>query len=75
MKRSQAIALTALTATLAAGITYFLLHRRKHARRKDFVANEGYEMAYDIQYPMRYGKPGRTSRRNGADHSNANESI
>jgi hypothetical protein len=74
MKRSQAIALSALTTTLAAGITFLLLYRRKQARRRDFVANEGYELAYDIHYPMRYGKPARASRRNGADHSNANES-
>jgi spore germination protein YaaH len=67
MKRSQAIALTALTTTLAAGFTLYLLNRRRHARRKDLVANEGYEMAYDVHYPMRYSKPGRTSRRNGAD--------
>jgi hypothetical protein len=67
MKRSQAIALTALTATLAAGFTVYLLNRRKHAKRKDFVANAGYEMAYDIHFPVRYSKPGRTSRRNGSD--------
>jgi spore germination protein YaaH len=67
MKRSQAIALTALTTALAAGFTYYLLNRRKHAKRKDFVANAGYEMAYDIHYPLRYSKPGRANSRNGSD--------
>jgi hypothetical protein len=60
MKRSQGIALTALTTALAAGFTVYLLNRRRHAKRKDFVANAGYEMAYDIHYPMRYAKPSRT---------------
>jgi len=66
MKRSQAIALTALTTTLAAGITIFFVLRRNHRRRKDFVANAGYEMAYDIRYPPRYR---RHKRQNG--HRNA----
>ena len=73
MKRSQAIALTALTTTLAAGFTVYLLNRRRHAKRKDFVANAGYEMAYDIHYPLRYSKPGRASRRNDVDCRDANE--
>ncbi len=67
MKRSQAIALTALTTALAAGFTIFLLSRRRRARRKDFVANAGYEMAYDINFPVRYSKQRRASRRNDAD--------
>jgi hypothetical protein len=63
MKRSQAIALTALTTTLAAGITIYLLSRQKQQRRrKDFVANAGYEMAYDIHYPIKYR---RHRRHNG----------
>jgi hypothetical protein len=73
MKRSQGITLTALTTALAAGFTVYLLNRRRHARRKDFVANAGYEMAYDIHYPLRYSKPGRASRRNGADCRDASE--
>jgi hypothetical protein len=62
MKRAQAIALTALTTTLAAGITIYLLSKRKQQRRRDFVANAGYEMAYDIHYPMKYR---RHKRHNG----------
>jgi len=69
MKRSQTIALTALTATLAAGLTLYFLGRRKHAKRKAFVSNAGYEMAYDIHYPPKYSR--RSDRRNG-HHSSAN---
>ncbi len=73
MKRSQAIALTALTTTLAAGFTVYLLNRRRHARRKDFVANAGYEMAYDLHYPVRYSKPRRAGKRNDVDCRDAGE--
>ena len=61
MKRSQAIALTALTTTLAAGLTLtlVLMNRRKQRKRKEFIANEGYEMAYDIHYPVKYRRPSR----------------
>ena len=62
MKRSQAVALTALTATLAAGVTIYLLSKRKKDKRRDFVANAGYEMAYDIHYPVKYR---RHKRHNG----------
>ncbi len=74
MKRSQAIALTALTTALAAGLTTYFLAKRKHAKRKAFVSNAGYEMAYDIHYPPKYSRharPGRSDRRNG-HHSSAN---
>ena len=73
MKRSQAIALTALTTTLAAGFTIYLLNRRRHARRKDFVANAGYEMAYDLHYPVRYSKPRRASKPKDIDCPDASE--
>lgn len=56
MKRSQAIALTALTTTLAAGFALFLLSKRKRAKRKAVVSNAGYEMAYDIHYPPKYSR-------------------
>jgi hypothetical protein len=65
MKRSQAIALTALTTTLAAGFTLYFLGKRKHAKRKAFVSNAGYEMAYDIHYPPKYRRHSRSDRRNG----------
>jgi hypothetical protein len=77
MKRSQAIALTALTTAIAAGFTTYLLTKRKHAKRKAFVSNAGYEMAYDIHYPPKYSRPGRHERPNRSDrrngyHSSAN---
>ena len=62
MKRSQAIALTAIGATLAAGLTLYLLSKRRQQERKDVVANAGYEMAYDVHYPVRYR---RHKRQNG----------
>ncbi len=66
MKRSQAIVLTALTTALAAGATVWLLSKRKTQKRKDFVANAGYEMAYDIHYPVKYR---RHKRHNGHRNS------
>jgi hypothetical protein len=56
MKRSQAIALTALTTTLATGITLFLLAKCRREKRKAVVSNAGYEMAYDIHYPPKYSR-------------------
>jgi hypothetical protein len=70
MKRAQAIALTALTATVAAGLTLYLLGRRKHAKRKAFVSNAGYEMAYDIHYPPKYSRHSRHNRQSRTDRRN-----
>ena len=67
MKRSQAIALTALTTTFAVGLTLYLLNRRKNAKRKAFVSNAGYEMAYDIHYPPRYQRPRTRDGRHSGD--------
>ncbi|HXD79384.1 MAG TPA: hypothetical protein VN616_16320 [Puia sp.] len=53
MKKNQLIAITALTA-LAAVATVYLLRKNRQNRRKKFVSNAGYEMAYDIHYPMKY---------------------
>jgi hypothetical protein len=66
MKKSQVIAITAITATVAAGLTLYFLSKRRQNRRKDFVANAGYEMAYDINYPVRYR---RHKRHNGHHRS------
>jgi hypothetical protein len=66
MKKSQVIALTAITATVAAGLTLYFLSKRKQNKRKDFVANAGYEMAYDIHFPVRYR---RHKRHNGHHRS------
>lgn len=66
MKKSEAIVLTVLTTTIAAGITIWLLSKRNAQKRKDFVANAGYEMAYDINYPVKYR---RHKRHNGHRNS------
>ena len=54
MKKSQIIALTALTSAAAAVAAIYLLKKRKHHRRLVAVSNAGYEMAYDIHYPIKY---------------------
>ena len=56
MKRSQAIALTALTTTLAAGFVAYIWAKRKDTKRKELVADLGYEMAYDVHYPLKYSR-------------------
>ena len=54
MKKSQVIALTALASAAAAVATIYLLRKRKHHKRMVAVSNAGYEMAYDIHYPIKY---------------------
>ncbi len=56
MKRSQAIALTALTTALAAGFITYIWSKRKDRKRKELVADLGYEMAYDVHYPLKYSR-------------------
>ncbi|HTR29811.1 MAG TPA: hypothetical protein VMH27_11110 [Puia sp.] len=53
MKRKHAITIAALTA-IAAGVTIYLIQRKRHERRKAFIANAGYETAADVHYPIRY---------------------
>jgi hypothetical protein len=55
MKKRNVIAFAALAA-LAAGATIYLLQRKRRERRKAFIANAGYETAYDVHYPIRYGR-------------------
>ncbi len=55
MKKKHAITIAALTA-VAAGVTIYLIQRKRHQRRKAFIANAGYETAYDVHYPIRYSK-------------------
>lgn len=55
MKKKDVITIAALTA-IAAGTAIYLLQRRKQNRRKAFIANEGYEAAYDVHYPIRYSR-------------------
>ncbi|HLI93563.1 MAG TPA: hypothetical protein VKU83_08140 [Puia sp.] len=53
MKRNQLIAISALSVVLAA-TTVYLIRKSRQNQRKRVVANAGYEMAYDIHYPMKY---------------------
>jgi hypothetical protein len=55
MKNSQKIAAFAFVAALA-GTTLYLLRKNKHQKRLDLVANAGYEMAYDVHFPVKYKK-------------------
>jgi hypothetical protein len=55
MKKSQLIALTALTtAAAAAVVTIYMRRKKKHEKRLIAVSNAGYEMAYDVHYPLKY---------------------
>ena len=54
MKKSEVIALTTLATAAAAITAIYLLRKRKHKKRLVAVSNAGYEMAYDIHYPIRY---------------------
>ncbi|WP_431209772.1 hypothetical protein ACQ86N_27040 [Puia sp. P3] len=54
MKKSEVIALTTLATAAAAITAIYLLRKRKHHRRMVAVSNAGYEMAYDIHYPIKY---------------------
>jgi hypothetical protein len=60
MKNTEKIAVFAFSIALV-GTTLYLLRKKQHSRRRDFVANAGYEMAYDVHFPMKYKKPRRTS--------------
>jgi hypothetical protein len=56
MKKTDLLAVTALTATLV-GLTIFLLRKdkhNKHKRRMTVAADAGYETAYDIHFPVKY---------------------
>lgn len=55
MKKKHVITIAALTA-VAAGVTIYLIQRKKRERRRAFIANAGYETAYDVHYPIRYSK-------------------
>jgi hypothetical protein len=63
MKRNHAITIAALTA-IAAGTAIYILQRRKHNRRKAFIANAGYETAYDVHYPIRYSRSKGNAEKN-----------
>jgi hypothetical protein len=55
MKKSALLTLTILTATVViAGTTICILKKRQHKKRRAFVANAGYELAYDVHFPVKY---------------------
>jgi hypothetical protein len=59
MKNKQLIAVTALTtlaATAAAATAIYLIAKKKREKRLAVVSNAGYEMAYDVHYPIKYKK-------------------
>ncbi|HEV3411896.1 MAG TPA: hypothetical protein VG101_05425 [Puia sp.] len=62
MKKKHVITIAALSAVLA-GTAIYLIQRKERNRRKAFIANAGYETAYDVHYPIRYGRSkGKTSK-------------
>lgn len=58
-KEKQLIATTALV-TLMAGAAavaaIYAINKKRHQKRLAVVSNAGYEMAYDVHYPMKYKK-------------------
>ncbi len=63
MKKKHVITIAALTA-IVAGTAIFLIERKKRERRKAFIANAGYETAYDVHYPIRYGRSRNKAAKN-----------
>lgn len=58
-KNKQLIALTALTtlaATAAALTVIYKVTKKRRDQRLAVVSNAGYEMAYDVHYPVKYKK-------------------
>ena len=53
MKNMKLLAALALTAT-AVGAVAYVIRRKKKKKSRDFIANAGYELAYDLHYPVRY---------------------
>jgi hypothetical protein len=63
MKKSQLPAWTFLATTaVIAGTTIWLLRKRQHKKRREFVANAGYELAYDVHFPPKYKGESRRGR-------------
>lgn len=65
MKKKHVFAIAALTAIAAGATVYLLQWQKSRDRRKAFVANAGYETAYDVHYPITY-KRNRGSQRNSS---------
>lgn len=59
MNKKQLIVVTALTtlaATAATLTAVYVIARKRKDKRMAVVSNAGYEMAYDVHYPMKYKK-------------------
>jgi len=59
MNKKQLIAMTALTtlaATAATLTAIYVVAKKKKEKRMAVVSNAGYEMAYDVHYPIKYKK-------------------
>jgi len=58
-KDKQLVATTALVTLLAGAATVaavYAINKRRHQKRLVVASNAGYEMAYDVHYPMKYKK-------------------
>jgi FMN phosphatase YigB (HAD superfamily) len=55
-KNKQLLAVTALSLLAGTAATLYILRKKKHKKRLAVVSNAGYEMAYDVHYPMKYKK-------------------
>lgn len=53
MKKTQLIATLAVTTTLAAA-AFYLVKQYRQKKRLALVSNAGYEMAYDVHFPLKY---------------------
>ena len=58
MNKTQKIATITLAAAALAGMAIYLRHRKKHQKKLAVVSNAGYEMAYDVHFPVKYKKRG-----------------
>ena len=59
MNKKQLIAVTALTtlaATAATLTAVYAIAKKRKDKRLAVVSNAGYEMAYDVHYPVKYKK-------------------
>jgi hypothetical protein len=54
MKKIKWITGMALATTVVAGVTICLLKKHRQKKRSEFVSNAGYEMAYDVNFPVKY---------------------
>jgi hypothetical protein len=58
MNKTQKIATITLATAALAGTVIYLLHRKKHQKKLAVISNAGYEMAYDVHFPVKYKRRG-----------------